>query len=269
MVERRFRIAENDFSRLRKMFIRGEISREQFAESLRQLRLIDDEGKYWMIGAQTGKWYYYDGKNWIQSEPPENGRNFLICPVCDSYNSSQAKVCSNCGRILVRKATEIVCPQCGSLIESEVKVCPFCGTEVEITIDERLEEKLSESGPALKKLEDQETWFLRSVDQLSFLFFFGGLGIFLGILSGLIIGSTEFFPDLISVLPSFFKEIQGKLLGGLVFSVLGGISGFMLAAAFGFLVALLVNASIYFLGGPKLHLEKTRGKIFKTKSKMF
>jgi hypothetical protein len=269
MVERRFKIAEDDFSRLRKMFIRGEISREQFAESLRQIRLIDDEGKCWMIGAQTGKWYYYDGKNWIKSEPPEDGKDFLICPVCDSYNSSESKVCSNCGTILVKTATEIVCPQCGSLIDSEVKVCPFCGTEIKRMIDERLDEKLVDSGQSLRKSEDQETWFLRSVDQLSFLSFFGGLGIFLGILSGLIIGSTEFFPDLVSTLPAFFKEIQGKLLGGLVFSVLGGILGFVLAAAFGFLVALLINASIYFLGGPKLRLEKTRGKSFKTKSKIF
>ena len=26
-------------------------------------------GRYWMLGADSGKWYYYDGARWIQGEP--------------------------------------------------------------------------------------------------------------------------------------------------------------------------------------------------------
>jgi len=256
MVARRFKIAEDNFSRLRKQFLRGEISREQFAESLRKSRLIDDEGKCWMIGAQSGQWYYYDGKTWIQSEPPKDENDFLICPSCDSYNDPASKICSNCGAILVKMSTKIICSECGSLIDSVLKTCPYCGAKIKRITDEKIMDGVASE----KSLEDHKIWFLKSVDHLSFLFFFGGLGIFLGILFGLIIGSTEFFPELVSNLPPFLKEMQGKLLGALVFSGLGGIFGFALAAAFGFVAALLVNASIYFFGGPRFRLGKTRSR---------
>lgn len=265
MVDRRFKIAENNFSRLRKQFLRGEISREQFAESLRKLRLIDEEGKCWMIGAQTGKWYYYDGKAWIQSEPPEDKQDFIICPSCDSYNEPGSRICSNCGTVLVETSTKIVCLNCGSLIDHALKTCPHCGAKIKRIEDEKSDEIIVKTVPAEKKSEEPELWFLRSVDQLSFLFFFGGLGIFLGVLFGLIIGSTEFFPQLVASLPLFLKEMQGKLVGGLVFSLLGGIFGFMTTAAFGFLLALLINASIYFFGGPGFQLEKSKRKLSRKK----
>jgi len=63
MVDKRFQIVESNFDRLRQKFIKGQLSREQFAESLRKLRLFDDHGRCWMLGAQSGQWYFYDGKN--------------------------------------------------------------------------------------------------------------------------------------------------------------------------------------------------------------
>lgn len=261
MPGRRFRAVEASFYQLSKQFKRGDLSRDQYAEALKKLRLVDEEGRCWMIGAQTGRWYYYDGRQWIQSEPPENGGDSVLCPNCYHPNETGARNCQNCGELLVKTATRIICVACGNLVDHDLKVCPFCGAglygqpEGPPTDREpgtvRLEQKTAESG----------TIYLRSVDQVSFLLFSGGLGIFLGVLFGLVLGSTEFFPGLVGTLPAFLKEMQGKLMGGLVFSLLGGIFGFALAAVSGFLLALLVNAAIYFFGEPGFRLEKSRRRI--------
>jgi hypothetical protein len=29
----------------------------------------DDQGRWWMVGAASGKWYVYDGQNWIAGDP--------------------------------------------------------------------------------------------------------------------------------------------------------------------------------------------------------
>jgi len=90
--------------------------------------------------------------------------------------------------------------------------------------------------------------------------FFGGLGILFGILLGLIAGATEFLPGVGALLPAFLQEMQGKLVGGLFYSFLGGLLGFLVMAAGGFLLAFLINASIYFFGGPGFRLKKARGR---------
>jgi ribosomal protein L40E len=261
MLARKFQTVELSFSRLRKQFLRGEISREQFADSLRKLRLLDNEGRCWMLGAQTGQWYYYDGQHWIQSEPPEDGRDYLICPDCYHKNDPEARTCQLCGTALVKTSTKIVCINCGNLIDSNQKVCPVCGIEVTSTIDETRGEEGKETSSSVKSSPEGNMAYLGSVDKITFLFFSGGLGIFLGVLFGLILGSTEFFPGVVSSLPSSLKEMQGTLVGAVVFSILGGLFGFILAAASGFLLALLINAAIYFFGGPGFRLEKDRKKI--------
>lgn len=35
-----------------------------------KLPYVDDEGRYWMIGAQSGRWYYYDGEAWVLPDAP-------------------------------------------------------------------------------------------------------------------------------------------------------------------------------------------------------
>jgi len=31
----------------------------------------DAQGKFWMLGADSGKWYVHDGQTWVEAEPPE------------------------------------------------------------------------------------------------------------------------------------------------------------------------------------------------------
>ena len=69
-MEKSFSQVNEAFDTLKAKFQTGEISRQEFIDEMKKLRIRDDEGRFWMIGAQTGKWYYFDGKDWIQSEPP-------------------------------------------------------------------------------------------------------------------------------------------------------------------------------------------------------
>lgn len=261
MLDRRFRAVEASFYQLSKQFRRGDLSRDQYAEALKKLRLVDNEGRCWMIGAQTGRWYYYDGQQWIQSDPPEDGSESVLCPSCYHQNEPEARNCQACGAALVKTSTKIVCVECGNLIDQNLKTCPFCGAGLYGQPEGTVPEKKPETARLEQKPAESGTIYLRSVDQVSFLLFSGGLGIFLGILFGLVLGSTEFLPGLVAVLPAFLKEMQGKLMGGLIFSLLGGVFGFVLGAASGFLLALLVNAAIYFFGEPGFRLEKSRRRI--------
>ena len=65
-----FREVEETFKVLREKFNDRKISQREFIDTLKQLRIKDAEGRFWMIGAQTGKWYYFEGSDWVQAEPP-------------------------------------------------------------------------------------------------------------------------------------------------------------------------------------------------------
>ena len=260
MIDKRFQIVESNFERLHQKFIRGELNREQFAESLKKLRLFDEQGRCWMLGAQSGQWYFYDGKNWVKAEPPDNSLKSWACPVCGSENDLQAKICSRCQTPLQREAGRPTCPHCGGLLDEGQSVCSFCG--VVIRTEGKQDQADDKSHPATgeKTGEEADLWYLSAADPLSFLLFFGGLGILFGILLGLIAGATEFLPGVGALLPAFLQEMQGKLVGGLFFCFLGGLLGFLVMAAGGFLLAFLINASIYFFGGPGFRLKKARGR---------
>jgi hypothetical protein len=86
------------------------------------------------------------------------------------------------------------------------------------------------------------------------------MGIVSGVLLGLLAGATSFVPGISDLLPAFFKEMQGKLLGGMVFAGLGGLAGFILFGSAGFLLALLANAILSFTGGVRMRMTGPAGK---------
>lgn len=69
MAEDQYRNAEDQYFKLRGQFDTGRLTQEQFDEKLRELMIHDAQGRYWMLGADSGKWYYYDGAKWVQGEP--------------------------------------------------------------------------------------------------------------------------------------------------------------------------------------------------------
>jgi len=65
----RFEQAEREFFALKSKLDRGRIARGEFDAALEKLMLQDAQGRYWMLGADSGKWYVHDGRVWVQAEP--------------------------------------------------------------------------------------------------------------------------------------------------------------------------------------------------------
>lgn len=253
-MDAKFKDVEAVFNRMKRRFRNGEISQREFIDSLKQLRIKDEEGRFWMIGAKSGKWYYFEGKNWVQSSPPSIKEKKAICIYCGYENDIESVVCTGCGgRVGEGKDLEKseICPECGSEIDPETDVCPYCASR------EMERAKASdEPGSSYAPREGSGiAYTVHSVRPLSILWFSGGLGTIAGVLIGLLAGATDFLPALNEILPAAFKDMQGKLVGSVIFTALGGIIGFLASSLAGFLLALLVNVVLSFIGGLVVRVE--------------
>ncbi len=242
-----FRDVEISFQALRRQFRSKEISRREFIDRLKKLRLCDDQGRFWMIGAQTGKWYYFDGSAWVQADPPVPELTKVKCYTCGLENDAGAEFCERCGENLGEK--EASCPRCGTKLENAFQRCPVCSQEAETPPVPFAEQ-------ALFKKKEGENAVLRRLNPSSCLFVSGGTGLLLGVIIGAFLGASEFFSGLGRRLPDFFGTLQGTLMGGIVFAVLGGLAGFALFGLLGFLEAHVFNAVSSISGGIKITLEK-------------
>jgi TM2 domain-containing membrane protein YozV len=61
---------EAEFERLKAQFEEGALSEEEFKTQLQDLMIEDEQGRWWILGYETGQWYVHDGEQWIQQEPP-------------------------------------------------------------------------------------------------------------------------------------------------------------------------------------------------------
>jgi hypothetical protein len=220
-----FREAEDTFALLREKFNDRRISQREFIDSLKQLRIKDEEGRFWVIGAQSGKWYAFEGGEWVEAKPPSQMERKAICIACGFENDLEAEFCSRCGNRDEDEASEN--PAVSGAADTagpEEAVRPLAGGEVVI----------------------------RSFHPVSFFWFFAVLGMFAGVLLGLLAGVTNLFTGFVAGLPGFFVEHQGDLLGGLVFSILGGIAGFGLGGAAGAAAAVAANGVLSLVGGVRV-----------------
>ena len=64
-----FSQVEAEFQRLKGQFEAGAITEDEFKAQLEELMIEDEEGKWWIIGYETGQWYYHDGEKWVPGEP--------------------------------------------------------------------------------------------------------------------------------------------------------------------------------------------------------
>ena len=243
-MEKKFKDVEQEFERLRREFQQKKISRLEFIEQMKKLRMKDDEGRFWMVGAQSGKWYYYDGEKWIQDNPPSLQERKAICIHCGFENRLETDVCARCGENLEERDSH--CPDCGHKLEDPQRGCPYCNGQ-EVTRE--FEEDISEE-------KKSEHTVFRSIHPLSCLVFSGTMGIFVGLILGAFAGTTDLFQIIVTIFPAFFREMQGTLLGGLIFAILGGILGLVFLGLFGFLFSLFFNFISSFAGGIKIRLDQ-------------
>jgi len=256
-----FKNVEKEFKQLRNEFKRKRLSEPDFKKKLKELRLQDQDGRFWTIGAQTGKWYYFDGNDWIESKPPSIEEKRAICVYCGFENDLENVACAFCGESLEDKTVgeegeEITCPKCGRKLDKFSFFCPDCDQK-----DEEEEEKIWEPvgefdvESPLQEEPEKEEQVLRFVQPFSLALFFGSIGLLWGIIMGAFAGATDFLPGVVKILPTFLRELHGNLIGGLFYGLLGGIFGFIAIGLVGFLLAVLFNVIFSFIGGIKLHIE--------------
>ncbi len=75
-----FHQVEREFRQLKARYDAGTLSEADFKARLQDLMLQDEQGRWWMIGAETGQRYYHDGERWIRSEPPGMGQPEAVPP---------------------------------------------------------------------------------------------------------------------------------------------------------------------------------------------
>jgi hypothetical protein len=237
------------FDQLKAKFQNGEISRQEFIDEMKKLRIKDDQGRFWMIGAQTGRWYYFDGKDWVQDEPPSQKEKKAICVHCGFENRLEIEACGRCGGTM--KESEPACEKCGAKLPKPFLVCPVCGAPA---VGKATVTTADEYAPAPKgrdRAAEASVRVLHSVKPLSFLFFGGVLGAFAGLVAGAFAGVTGYFGPSLGFLPAALLELQGKLLGAALFGLAGGIAGFAAIGLLGFLKAFLINLILSMIGGIK------------------
>jgi hypothetical protein len=276
-----FRQVESEFKSLKNKFTQGIISDREFKDRLKKLRVDDKKGKCWTIGARTGKWYCYDGKKWVESQPPSLQEGKAICIYCGYENELENDMCDYCGGNL--DGGEYSCPKCGCKLNSPTQFCPECKEELNMgPTPKKLDDlNIGAKKEGLKTEAENSTWnkfvnldseikeeeealaddgglnfVLRFVSPSSLMFFFGITGLIFGIIGGVFTGISSMFPEVVENLPNFLQSIHGQLPGGIVFGLFGGAAGFVCLGILGLINAVLINVIISFLGGIKIRLEK-------------
>jgi WD40 repeat protein len=72
MINELFQKIEDKYFRLRGQLGAGRITQQQFETALKDL-MFEYEGRYWMIGTNSGQWQVYDGQKWKPAAPPPVG----------------------------------------------------------------------------------------------------------------------------------------------------------------------------------------------------
>ncbi len=55
--------------KLKAQYDAGALSEAEFKVQLEDLMMQDEQGRWWMIGYETGQWYVHDGERWLRAEP--------------------------------------------------------------------------------------------------------------------------------------------------------------------------------------------------------
>jgi hypothetical protein len=293
-MDNEFKHAEDIFQELREKYRQGEISRQEFLDEMKNLQVKDDLGRLWMIGSQSGKWYYLKGQEWVQAEPAGKKESPGACPYCGFENKPGSEACARCGGGL--QGSEDFCIECGAKLQPPLYRCPICDaprpgatptttptpgalpqtapspTRTPPPLASPVPAPAAVRAPVEKKpvsLPDkkiiQGEFLVKSVSATSFAFFGGALGIVLGIVFGAFIGATDLLAGQVAKLPRFLAEMQGTLIGAIVYAAAGGIIGFLALGLLAWLKAHFINLLVSFIGGIKVRLDQAPESVSRKK----
>jgi len=75
-----FSKVEAEFKKLKGQFEAGALTEAEIKARLADLMIQDEQGRWWMIGYETGQWYYHDGEKWVRGELPQIAEQRLTKP---------------------------------------------------------------------------------------------------------------------------------------------------------------------------------------------
>ncbi len=227
--------SEREFEILRKQHQSGQLDDAALTAELKRLVVHDEETGYWMIGARTGRWYWFDGQQWMPRQPPAP-ESLVAEDVSRPPLSAQPAQASTARSSL------------GTVTSTSAQT----STTVEQTITQEAASTPATSSPAGTPLAASSA-ALPYLQRMLFVAAAGTLGAFLGVLLAYIVG---FFcrPDTSAKLLTclfvqfaFFGAGLGLALGlgcglllggdvrgaglGILLGALGGITGGILLMA--------------------------------------
>src|ERR1700694_3544664 len=86
----------------------GGLPPRAFRLAVRDLAVLDSEGRRWMLGPEEGIWYRRERERWLQADPPRR----LVCPSCGHHNLGRHSFCVECGSRLNRSGDAFVIRFC-------------------------------------------------------------------------------------------------------------------------------------------------------------
>ncbi len=93
-----FTLAESRYKSLIDHRRAGGLQPRAFRLAVRDLAVLDSEGRRWMLGPEDGIWYRRENERWLQADPPRR----LVCSSCGHHNLGRHSFCVECGRRLNR-----------------------------------------------------------------------------------------------------------------------------------------------------------------------
>ena len=87
-----FAQVETKFKELKEKYDAGAITEDEFKAQLEELMIQDEEGKWWIIGYETGQWYYHDGEKWVRAEPPKPAPVAPTTPTVEPQRAPEALI---------------------------------------------------------------------------------------------------------------------------------------------------------------------------------
>ena len=76
----------------------GNLQPRSYRVAVRDLAVLDSEGRRWMLGPEDGIWYRRENERWLQADPPRR----LVCASCGHHNLGRHSFCVECGTRLNR-----------------------------------------------------------------------------------------------------------------------------------------------------------------------
>ncbi len=142
------------------------------------------------------------------------------------------------------------CRVCDAVIPADAEYCSACGAnQNEIVPPRRSAARFREVPAGVTVLQ------VRSINPISMLYLLGGLGLIIGVVLGAAFGTFPIMGDLIYQFPRMLQETRGKIQGGLIFGVLGGIIGFLSLAVTAVIASGLYNVLAELFGGIRIRVR--------------